>query len=176
MRVVNIHERRLASPPEQVGRLLDTLASDDDRLWPRTMWPAMRFDRPLGVGADGGHGPVRYFVEDYQPGACVRFRFRAPRGYNGSHWLEVLPDGQSGSLLRHTIDMQAEGPALLTWPLAIRWLHDACLEDALAQAQASLGLKPELRPWSAWVKLLRWVMAGGRATPQRSPTNTVLPA
>jgi hypothetical protein len=126
----------------------------------------MRFDRPLGVGADGGHGPVGYAVAQYEPGRFIRFKFSAPRGYNGHHWLEAIPDGD-GTLLRHTIDMDTAGPALLTWPLAVRWLHDACLEDAFATAEVSLGLAPTVIPWSPWVKLLRWAMTGGKARPQR---------
>jgi hypothetical protein len=65
--------------------------------------------------------------------------------------------------------MNATGPALLTWPLAIRLLHDACLEDAFATAEASLGLSPTIVPWSPWVKLLRWTMTGGKARPQAIP-------
>lgn len=167
MRVTNIHERRIARPPAEVGALLDTLASDADALWPRTNWPAMDFDRPLGVGADGGHGPVGYSVVEYVPGRRVKFRFSRPAGFNGHHWFEVIPDGNSATVLRHTIEMKAEGPALLTWPLAIRWLHDACVEDALAVGQASLGIEPLVVPWSPWVKVLRWLMTGGRARPQK---------
>ena len=43
--------------PGVAGRLLDGLSAADDRLWPKDRWPAMRFDRPLKVGARGGHGP-----------------------------------------------------------------------------------------------------------------------
>ena len=93
MRVLNIHERRLAAPAAAVGALLDSLASDADALWPRSAWPAMRFDRPLGVGAVGGHGPIPYAVEEYHPGRLVSFRFLGPRGFNGHHRFEVLPGG-----------------------------------------------------------------------------------
>lgn len=169
MRVTNIHQRHIPRPPAEVGRLLDTLASEHDALWPRALWPAMRFDRPLGVGADGGHGPVGYAVVEYEPGRHIRFKFSAPRGFNGGHTLEVLP-GAAGTLLRHTIEMDTTGPGLLTWPLAIRWLHDACLEDAFATAEVSLGLAPTVVPWSPWVKALRWAMTGGKARPQRFAT------
>lgn len=171
MHVLNVHEREIAAPPSAVGALLDSLASDDDRLWPRGTWPRMRFDRPLGIGASGGHGPIGYAVEDYRPGEMVRFRFLGPRGFNGHHRFEIFPLGDGATLLRHTIDMRATGPALLTWPVAIRPLHDALIEDALAQAQASLGLAPVVAPWSGWVKLLRWLMSAGRAQPQGMPDN-----
>jgi hypothetical protein len=45
---------------------------------------------------------------------------------------------------------------LLVWPLAIRWLHDACLEDLLDRAGAEVG-SPAASPsrWSPWVRVLR---------------------
>jgi hypothetical protein len=170
MHVTNIHQRVVPRPVTEVGRLLDSLASNHDALWPCDLWPAMRFDRPLSVGADGGHGPVRYAVVDYEPGRRIRFVFKAPRGFNGWHELQLQPEGD-GTLMRHTIEMNTTGPALFTWPLAIRWLHDACLEDAFTTAEASLGLAPTVVPWSPWVKLLRWVMSGGKAGPQRFATH-----
>ncbi len=129
----------------------------------------MRFDRPLGAGAAGGHGPVRYTVEEYIPGRKLKFRFTGPRGFVGHHWFEVLHADAGRALLRHTIQMDARGPAVLSWPLVFRPLHDALLEDLLALAQANLGVAPEIRPWSAWVKLLRWVISGGRSLPQQKP-------
>jgi hypothetical protein len=58
MQVLNVHERVLPVDAAAVGALMDTVASDDDALWPKTSWPRVRFDRPLGVGAVGGHGPI----------------------------------------------------------------------------------------------------------------------
>lgn len=169
MRVLNIHERELPAPAAAAGALIDSLASAADALWPRGMWPPMRFDRSLGVGAAGGHGPVRYVVEAYSPGRLVRFRFTGPRGFDGHHRFEVADDGGRGAILRHTLEMEARGPALLSWPLVFRPLHDALIEDALALAQAALGATPAVRPWSPWVKFLRWAMSGGRARKQRIP-------
>jgi len=167
MRVTNIHERQLPLPPAEVGTLINSLASEDDRLWPGTMWPAMRFDRPLGVGAAGGHGPIRYSVEEFIPGQRVKFRFSGPRGFNGHHWFEVLPHGQASTLLRHALEMKTEGPAQLSWPLVFRWLHDACVEDSLSVGQTSLGLEPVVLSWSPWVRVLRWLLSGGSARPQQ---------
>jgi hypothetical protein len=155
--------------PGEVGALIDSLASEDDCLWPSACWPAMRFDRPLCVGAVCGHGPICYVVEEYRPGQTVKFRFLGPRGFNGHYWFEVLPKGERCTLLRHTIRMSAHGSALLSWPLAIRFLHDALLEDALAIAQASLGTTLVVRPWSLSVRFLRRVMSGGRASNQQTP-------
>ena len=158
MQVRNVHEREFTRPLATVGALIDSLASRDDRLWPLGKWPPMRFDRPLAVGAAGGHGPVRYSVEEYHPGQSIVFRFSAPRGFDGTHRFEV-EDWQGTTVLRHVIEMCATGPALLSWPLIFRPLHDACLEDCLDQATISLGIQLE-RParWPAYVRLLRAVM------------------
>jgi hypothetical protein len=169
MQILNIHEREIPAEASEVGALIDSLASDNDALWPKAFWPPMRFDRPLGVGAVGGHGPIAYVVEEFHQGQMVKFRFLGPRGFNGLHWFELVPKAENKTVLRHTIDMRAEGPALLTWPLFIRPLHDALLEDALAFAQASVGAVPLVHRWSPWVKFLRWVMSRGRARSQQVP-------
>jgi len=170
MDVLNIHERELQADPEAVGALIDSLSSPEDRLWPRYAWPRMAFDRPLGVGARGGHGPIRYVVEAYTPGQSIRFRFTAPKGFAGSHGYEVARSrpGQS-PVLRHTLKMSAHGRAIASWPLVYRPMHDALLEDSLALAQVSLGLPPDIQPWPLWVKMLRWGISGGKAHGQTMP-------
>jgi len=166
MQVVNIHECELHTDVSAVGSLIDSLASDRDLLWPRGQWPAMRFDRPLAVGAIGGHGPIGYIVEAYQPGRMVKFRFTAPPGYHGHHSFEVLPNSPQGSILRHTIRMKVAGRARLSWLLIIRPLHDAVLEDILYRARMAMGA-PAMQPqWSLWVRLLRRVRYGRSATRQ----------
>jgi hypothetical protein len=158
MHVLNVHEREFPLPLATVGALIDSLASRDDRLWPLGKWPPMRFDRPLAVGASGGHGPVRYSVEQYHPGHSILFRFSAPRGFNGTHRFEV-EQRQGATILRHVIEMQATGPALLSWPLAIRSLHNAAIEDCFDRASLSLGIPLEHPArWSFYVRLLRAVM------------------
>lgn len=157
MRVRNVHQRHIAVPAAQVGALLDTLAGPDDRLWPREQWPAQRFDRPLGIGAAGGHGPIRYTIEEYEPSTRIVFRFtgRGPRGFTGRHGYDIVPvDG--GCLLRHSVEGTARALALLSWPIAYRPLHDALMEDSLDKAERETGVGPE-RParWSPWVRLLR---------------------
>ncbi|MFN3842425.1 MAG: hypothetical protein ACK4RW_04065 [Rehaibacterium terrae] len=152
--VRNVHARTLRAPAAAVGALIDTLASDDDRLWPHDRWPAMRLDRALAIGARGGHGPVRYRVEDYRPGQCVRFAFEAPRGFHGWHGFHLEAGGGHARLV-HVLEMRIAGPALLSWPLLFRPLHDALLEDALDRAALALGDAPERQPWSPWVRLLR---------------------
>jgi hypothetical protein len=158
VRVVNIHERSFRATPEQAALLLDSLSSRHDVLWPWKHWPRMRLDKPLGTGAKGGHGPIRYSVIAYEPGRKVTFQFLSPRGFVGKHWFEVLSNGTSGATLRHTIDMSLVGSARLLWPVAIRPLHDALVEDALTNAQVALGEQPTPVSWSPWVRLLRQVV------------------
>jgi len=165
MNISNVHERVLTADPAHVGALIDSLTSPNDKLWPRRSWPAMKFDRPLGVGAVGGHGPIRYAVEAYEPGQRVCFRFTAPRGFNGTHGFEVELLNGERTRLRHVLQMNTTGPAILTWPLVFRPLHDALIEDSLDQAERSLGLAPESKGWSPVVKMLRWVISGGKARP-----------
>src|SRR2546425_6352985 len=107
--VRNVHERRFSGPPGQVAALLDRLASPSDRLWPASRWPRMHLDRPLQIGAVGGHGPIRYYVEAYEPGASVRFRLQAPRGFDGFHAFEIVSTGGEGTTLRHVLEMNARG-------------------------------------------------------------------
>ena len=156
MTVLNVHERVLDASASRVGALLDSLASSDDALWPHDRWPAMSFDRPLEVGAVGGHGPVRYSVEAYDPGQRVRFRFTAPRGFDGTHGYYVEPLDEERTVLRHVLEMQATGPALVSWPLVFRPLHDALIEDSLDRAEQHLGMTPHPRSWPVWVRVLRW--------------------
>jgi hypothetical protein len=169
MRILNVHERELQAPPGQVGALIDSLASREDALWPRHSWPRMEFDRPLGVGATGGHGPIRYFIEEYMPGQSIKFRFTGPKGFNGFHRYEIVSTDGRSVILRHTLKMTTHGPAILSWPIAFRLMHDALLEDSLATAQASLGQPPRMQAWSPWVRFLRWATSGGKARSQVTP-------
>ncbi|MFJ2868869.1 SRPBCC family protein [Kitasatospora sp. NPDC087314] len=159
MGVYNVHERLLAAKRSEVGALIDTLASSDDKLWPHGSWPPMAFDRPLAAGAAGGHGPVRYTVTAHVPSQWVRFTFSGPRGFHGFHEYTALAADEEHTLLRHTLAMAARGPARLTWPLIFRPLHDACLEDSLDRAElACSGAVTHPAHWSRYVRLLRGLM------------------
>lgn len=158
MLVRNVHYRSLRAGVAEIAPLLDGLASPSDMLWPNETWPRMRFDRPLQVGAAGGHGPIRYAVVAYEPGRRVDFKFTGPSGFEGGHRFEVLEAGQ-GSKLIHTLEMRPTGFARITWPLIFRHLHDALVEDGLSKVQRHVGEPPLSVPWSPWVKLLRRVLA-----------------
>ncbi len=115
----------------------------------------MRFDGPLRPGAAGGHGPIRYVVESFDPGLAVRFRFTAPEGFVGWHGFDIEAISEGRSRLRHTIRADVKGAMRLTWPLALRWLHDACVEDALDCAARALGEPLPQRRHSLAVRILR---------------------
>lgn len=163
--VRNVHERVVAAPVERVGPLLDRLGGPDDVLWPTPAWRPMVLDGPVAVGASGGHGPIRYRVTGYVPGREVEFTFRPEVGIDGTHTFTAEPAGPDRTLLRHVIDGRVTGRARLTWPLGIRWAHDAVLEEILDNAERAVGAEPA-RPArrSAWVRLIR-----GFATPRARP-------
>ncbi|MFH1763924.1 MAG: SRPBCC family protein [Gemmatimonadota bacterium] len=166
MKVQNHHCRRLHNPPEQVGERLDTLATRRDGLWPHERWPRMRLDKVLGVGAKGGHGPIRYVVEEYVPGRKVVFRFTGPKGFCGTHQF-LVGTLEEGCELRHTIAMRISGSALLTWPAVFCPLHNALLEDSLDKVEAELsGSEWRRREWPLHVRVLRKLLArrSGRAS------------
>jgi len=158
--VLNIHARDLHTSRDAVGALLDSLASDQDLLWPGDRWPAMRFDRPLQVGAVGGHGPIRYRVEKYDPGRAIRFRFTGLSGIHGTHAFEIKDSAPGITRLENRLCMRGSGVALLSWPLMFRWLHDALVEDALDRAEAAVTSRPlQKRHWSLWVRFLRRIVS-----------------
>lgn len=166
----NVHARRIAAPASRAGLLLDAVASADDRLWPRQGWPALRLDRGLVVGSAGGHGPIRYHVSDYQPGRSLEFTFEPTMGIDGTHSLLVEAPEPGVTILRHVIAGRLRGRMRWVWPLAIRWLHDALIEDLLDNAERELtGAVTRPARWSPWVRLLRrWLgrrPAGRAAAP-----------
>ena len=162
MRFRNVHRRRIDATPAAVGRLVDTLASRDDQLWPVESWPRMRFADGLRPGSHGGHGPVRYTVERHLPGAEIVFRFSGdgPPGLTGWHRYRVTPDG-AGCVLEHVEEGRTFGLARISWPLVFRPLHDALIEDSLDKAERVVTGRPRrsLARWSWRVRALRWVVS-----------------
>lgn len=152
--VSNIHEVVLPASVDRVGAILDTLATDDDALWPTDRWPRMHFREGLRLGAAGGHGPIRYRLVEHHPGRRLRFAFMAPKGLEGDHWFEVIPHDED-ALLRHGLVAHPRGAMRWQWPLVWRPLHDALVEDALARAVAVLAGRETDRSWPLHVRVLR---------------------
>lgn len=155
----NIHQRSIAAPAEELGALLDALATPDDRIWPAPAWPRLVLDAGLTPGSRGGHGPIRYHVSAYEPGRRARFEFAPGVGLDGYHELRITPEGPDACTLTHTLTGTLQGRMRLLWPLAIRWFHDALLEDLLDNAERAAAGRLSGRParWSPWVRLLRRV-------------------
>ena len=151
--IFNEHSRVLPAPIQELASFVD---SPHDRLWPRRHWPAMRFEGPLDRGVRGGHGPIRYVVEEFHPGREIVFRFTGPRGFVGTHRLTVESLGPHQTLLRHTLEMKPDWQGFLKWHLFFGPLHDALLEDALDQASTHFTGREHFTPWSRLVRLLRW--------------------
>lgn len=163
MPVLNVHERSLACSEAALGALIDQLGSDNDDLWPVGKWPAIRLDRPLGIGATGGHGPIRYVVSNYVPARWIRFRFTGPRGFDGFHEFSIDQEADDKPVLRHVLAMHPRGLARLSWPLIFRSLHDALLEDSLDRAEHTLvGHVEQPARWTVHVQILRRLLAGPR--------------
>ncbi|MEV6393385.1 DUF2867 domain-containing protein [Streptomyces sp. NPDC051907] len=155
MRTVrNVHERVIQAPAEAVGALLDRLSSPDDPLSPSPVWPPIRFDGPLAVGAVGGHGFVRYSVAAYEPGRRIRFDFPPPE--NGFHALDVEPLADGSCRVRHVLEQRQNLKEALVWSLAIRPMHDAMIEELLDNVVRAATPAAPLTPfrWSRWPRLM----------------------
>lgn len=158
MRVINIHKRILNQPKQRVSALLDTLSSKDDQLLATDKWSPMRLDKGLKEGSKGGHGPIKYTVHSYTPGECVQFTFTKPKGFYGMHRFEIIALESNQTEIKHTIEMHTKGIGTLTWLVAIRWLHDAYIEDAFDKVENTFLAERTQSEWSMWVKILRRVL------------------
>ncbi len=155
MKVTNIHKRTFNQPKESISDILDSLSSNNDQLWPYEKWPPIVFKKGLCDGAIGGHGPIKYLIKQYVPGNLIEFKFRKPNGFNGIHKFEISEIEKNKTELKHTIDMTISGKGILTWYIAIKWIHDALLEDCLDKVENSINTKKIKTDWSRWVVYLR---------------------
>ncbi|WP_052665231.1 DUF2867 domain-containing protein [Nitriliruptor alkaliphilus] len=166
----NVHEREIAAPAERLAAAFDRLGGDDDQLWPTPVWQPLVLDRPLQVGADGGHGPVRYWVSEHEPGRRVRFTFHPGFGLDGHHELTVDPLGPDRCVVRHVLEARTTGAMRLLVPTVVRWLHDAEVEDLLdGMERVATGEVADPARWSPWVRLW-W-----RLTEHPRPTAVAVP-
>lgn len=158
MKVLNHHTRIIPQSRQQLSLLLSTLATQNDQMLATDKWPRMRLDKGLVAGSRGGHGPIRYFVADYQEGHSITFTFDM-KGFDGYHQFEMIELDEKHTQLSHVIDMKTSGWATLRWVLAIRWLHDAFIEDAFDRVEGHFNLNVKPREWGWWVKVMRWAMS-----------------
>jgi hypothetical protein len=157
--VQNIQRRVIEAPAEQVGALMGQLSSPQDQLWPVPAWSPLRLDAGLTVGSSGGHGRIRYALSEFEPGRRIRFAFAPELGIIGHHEFRVVPLDPARCEVVHEITGRVGGAMLLLWPLAIRWLHEALLQDLLDNLQrAATGSLPRPARWSPVVRVLRAVL------------------
>jgi hypothetical protein len=120
IKFLNIHTRTIHQPKNKVVELLETISTENDQIWPTENWPKMKFKDGIGVGAKGGHGPIRYMVEVYNPEEIILFRFSSPKGFNGIHKLELKEITSDTTQIQHTIDICTVGIGTWNWLFAIR--------------------------------------------------------
>lgn len=157
MKVLNRHKRTINQPKAEIVKLLKTLATKADMVWPHEHWPAMRFKNGLKVGSSGGHGIIRYSVETYIEDKNVRFRFSKPKGFHGFHEFRIIEVNNKSTEITHTIEMNTRGIDTIKWLLVIRWLHDALTEDALDKIENHFSKENKNTPWSLWVRFWRFI-------------------
>lgn len=158
MKVINIHTRQINQPKERIAALLSTLATADDAVIATDKWPRVFLDKGLTIGSRGGHGPIGYTVSGYVPGECVEFTFTKPLGFDGAHTFEIREVHAEKTEIKHIIQMNVSGMALLQWTLAIRWLHDAFIEDAFDKVENHFTEQKKRSCWNLWVVVLRKVL------------------
>ena len=158
MKVENIHTRIINASAAVVSPIFETLGSHDDNIWPGDQWPRMKLTNGLKVGSEGGHGPIKYEVIDYNTGAFVKFKFRKPSGFNGHHEFLLEELSPTSSRMTHKIIMKTTFLGYLKWIVAIRWLHDALIEDAFDKVENSITHSFKSTRWSIYVRLLRKIL------------------
>lgn len=157
MKVLNIHKRQINQPKSELAKLLKTLATDNDMMLAKDKWSPMKLDNGLQVGSKGGHGSMKYFVTDYQLDNSITFQFDL-KGFEGFHKFEIAETERNKSQLTHIIDLTTSGLATLKWVTAIRWLHDAYIEDAFDTVENHFTAEKKNSEWTIWVKILRKMM------------------
>ncbi len=157
MKVLNVHKREIKQPKSELAKLFSTLATYNDMMLATDKWPPMKLDKGLQLGSKGGHGPIKYFVVEYQAEKSITFQFDLT-GFNGFHKFYIKEVETNKTELYHTIEMNTTGSATLKWALAIRWLHDAYIEDAFDKIENHFTKNKKCSKWNLWVRILRKVM------------------
>jgi len=122
----------------------------------------MKFKDGIQVGAKGGHGPIKYSVEKYNPNKIIQFRFIKPNGFNGIHKFEITELDKEKSEIKHTIDMNTTGKGTFIWIFAIRSLHNALIEEGFDKIENNFSDNQRSTEWNMWVKFLRKQIAKKR--------------
>jgi nitrogen regulatory protein PII-like uncharacterized protein len=157
MKVINIHTRQLAISRSAVWDKIKKLSSRQDPVWPYETWPRMILQPGLIAGAKGGHGSIRYTIEEIKVEEEIKFRFISPKGFNGFHIFK-LEGNEISCKLTHEIRMDTSFIGSIIWTLIIKHLHDALIEDAFTKIEISFNLPHSRVKWNSWVKILRYLL------------------
>jgi hypothetical protein len=169
----NVQQREIGASAAKVGLMLDSFAGPEDQIWPAG-WPPAKLEAGLRVGSKGAHGPIRYSVVAYEQGRRIRMRFAPGIGIVGYHEFLLTPITDERCLVTHTVEGPLTGKMRVIWPLAMRWVHDALLQDLLDNIER--GSTGQLRNgparWSPWVLFLRMI-SGAPPRPSLAATGRV---
>lgn len=117
----------------------------------------MKLNNGLQISSEGGHGPIKYFLKRKQNCELIEFQFTKPKGFIGVRRFEIKPRAKGITLIIHTIEMRTKGIDSLKWAFAIRWLHDALIEDCFDKLERNLGISQSISKHSRWVVFLRFL-------------------
>ena len=170
MKIISIHKRQINQPKSELTKLFITLATDNDMMLATDKWPPMKLDKGLQIGSKGGHSSIKYFVTDYQVNNSITFQFDL-KGFDGFHKFEIAETDSNKTQLTHTIDLTTSGSASLKWALAIRWLHDAYIEDAFDKVENHFATEKKKSEWTISVKILRKIMKPKNKKNKNDPSN-----
>lgn len=159
MDVINTHKRIINLPKAEVATLLETLSTKKDKVWPKDNWPSIRFKNGLKVREVGGHGIIRYSVYEFIPEKLIVFKFLKPKGFNGIHKFEIVAINKSSTEVKHSIIMKTTSMmATLKWVIAIKWLHNALIENAFDTIENNYLEVKKHTKWNCWVSLWRFIL------------------
>ena len=151
-----MHRRKINQPKEDLGRLLKSLATIDDKIWPYEKWPAIRFQDGLQIGLNGGHGRIRYTVVAFKEGEHATFEFTKPDGFIGTHAFSIQGLSENTTEIIHEIKMRTSTlKATFFWLTILKWLHDALIEDAFDKLENHFSPEKKETKYSIWVTFLR---------------------
>jgi hypothetical protein len=169
--ITNLQRRLLPVPVETAGPILERIPDPDGGIWPSPPWPRLVLDHGLRVGSRGGHGAIRYTCVGYEPGRWARFSFDHGTGVPGYHEF-VVRGVAGGTEVSHLIrGGPLEGRMRLAWPLVVRWLHVALLQDLLDNwERAATGTVRRPARWSPWVRVVMRFLRQRRAAAAGQPT------
>lgn len=174
--ISNVQQRVVPAPFAVVAPILDRIAEPDGGVWPSPPWMSLRLDRGLAVGSRGGHGTIRYEVAGHDPGRWARFAFDPGVGLQGYHEFVVREVPGGTEITHHLVGTsRPAGRMRWLWPLAVRWLHEALLQDLLDNwERAATGTVRRPARWSPWVRILhRTLLRRARTGGQRTASSQI---